>query len=79
MEELGLNAERYFLHILKKYPKNWNRPVQGILSLAKNHPREVIDRACQRALYYGAEGYRVIKNICENGSYQMPLDKEAIQ
>jgi len=79
MGKLGGYAEKYFLHILEKHPKNWNRPVQGILSLAKNHSNEVIDRACQRALHYGADGYRVIKNICENGSHQMPLEKEGLQ
>ena len=79
MGELGRYAEEYFLYLLKKHPRNWNRPIQGILSLEKNHPKEVIDRACQRALYYGADGYRVIKNICENGSHQMPLEKEGLK
>ena len=67
------------LYILERHPQNWNRPIQGILSLIKFHPKETIDRACERALYYGADGYRVIKNICENGSHQLPLERGEVQ
>ncbi|MBF5058697.1 hypothetical protein NEPTK9_001815 [Candidatus Neptunochlamydia vexilliferae] len=76
MEDIGLYAGKYFIYFLEKNPKNWNRGIQGILSLKKEHPKEVIDKACERALYYGATGYRIIKNICENGSYNLPLDKD---
>lgn len=74
MEAVGPYVAEYFFHLLEKYPKNWNRPTQGILSLIKDHPKEVIDRACQRALHYEASGYQVIKNICENGSHNLPLE-----
>ena len=76
MKKIGYDAERYFLYLLEKFPKNWNRPVQGILSLTKEYSNEVINRSCERALHFDAGGYRVIKNICKNGCYQMPLEKE---
>ena len=79
MKTLGTYAGKYFLYILERHPQNWNRPIQGILSLIKFHPKETIDRACERALYYGADGYRVIKNICENGSHQLPLERGEVQ
>ncbi len=75
MEDLGSHAGKYFLYTLERHPSSWSRSIQGILSLRKFHPKQTIDRACERALYYGAEGYRVIKNICENGSHQLPLEK----
>ena len=77
MESIGTYAGKYFNVVLGKNPKTWNRSIQGILSLTKTYPKEVVDRACQRALYYEATGYRVIKNICENGSYHLPLEGDA--
>lgn len=76
MESIGDKAEKYFFHLVDTYPKNWNRPVQGILSLEKEYSKEVINRSCERALHFEATGYRVIKNICASGSYQLPLEKE---
>lgn len=76
MEAIGPGAKEYFFHLLETCPRNWNRPVQGILSLKKSYPKKVIDLSCQRALHFEATGYRVIRNICENGSYQLPLEKE---
>jgi len=80
MAHIGTYAEQLFFLIIKEHPKDWNRTVQGILSLQKIYPREVIEAACKRALSFGVIRYSVIKNICHNGSYILPLefDKEAV-
>jgi len=74
MARIGQYAEQLFFCILHNKKNNWPRPVQGILSLTKKYPSEIINRSCQRALAYGAYDYLIIKNICQNGSYHLPLD-----
>jgi len=80
MAHIGTYTEQLFFLIIKEHPKDWNRTVQGILSLQKTYPREVIEAACRRALSFGVTRYSVIKNICHNGSYLMPVEfeKEAV-
>lgn len=74
MAQIGQYAEQLFFSILEKRKQGWTRPVQGILSLTKKYPAEIVNRSCQRALAFGAYEYQVIKNICQNGSYNLPLD-----
>jgi hypothetical protein len=78
MAKVGSYAEQLFFVIVQGHPKDWNRTIQGILSLQKTYPDEVIEAACRRALSFGVMKYSVIKNICHNGSYMLPLefDKE---
>jgi len=80
MAKIGRYAEQLFFLIVQNHPKDWNRTVQGILSLQKTYPDKVIEAACRRALAFGVLRYSVIKNICHNGSYILPLefDKEGI-
>lgn len=74
MAKIGHFAEQFFFFILNHNQNSWQRPVQGILSLTKNHPLNIIDLSCKRALAYQAANYRTVKNICENGSYQLPIE-----
>ena len=76
MAHLGTYTEQLFFLIIKEHPKDWNRTVQGILSLQKTYPSKVIEAACKRALSFGVTRYSVIKNICHNGSYLMPVEFE---
>ena len=74
MQQIGANALHFFKVYVAENPNTWNRCICGILSLRKKYPPDVIDAACKRAVYYNALQYRIIKNICENGSHQLPLD-----
>ncbi len=80
MSHIGTYTEQLFFLVIKEHPRDWSRAVQGILSLQKTYPEEVIEAACRRALSFGVTRYSVIKNICHNGSYLMPVefDKEAV-
>jgi hypothetical protein len=71
MNEIGIYAGQLFSLILSKHPKDWNRTTQGILSLKKEYQSEVINLACKRALSYEITKYKIIKNICQNGLYQL--------
>ena len=74
MAAIGPYAEQIFFAIIEKHPKDWSRTVQGILSLGKKYPKDVINLACKRALAFGVHQYQVIKRICFNGSYNLPVD-----
>ncbi|MGB2783535.1 MAG: IS21 family transposase [Atribacterota bacterium] len=80
MAHLGTYSEQLFFLVIKEHPRDWGRTVQGILSLGKSYPDEVIEAACKRALSFGVTRYSVIRNICHNGSYNLPVefDKEAV-
>lgn len=74
MAAIGHYAEQIFFSFLTHKKHSWTRAVQGILALRKKYPPDVINRSCQRALAYGAYEYHTIKNICQNGSYHLPLE-----
>lgn len=74
MASIGHYAEQLFFSILEKQKNTWTRPVQGILSLVKKYPADIINRSCQRALAFHAYEYQIVKNICQNGSYNLPLE-----
>lgn len=74
MASIGQHAERLFFMLLENRKQSWSRPIQGILSLTKKYSYDVVDKSCQRALAFGAYEYQMIKNICQNGSYNLPLE-----
>jgi transposase len=74
MKQLGDDAGILFLLLISERPRDWNRPVQGILSLTKKFPKYVVNLACRRALAFNVSEYQTIKNICINGAYNLPLE-----
>jgi transposase len=74
MKNIGSYAEQLFFFVIQKQPKDWGRTIQGILSLLKRYPGDIIDTACKRALAFNVYQYNVIKNICANGSYMLPVE-----
>ena len=74
MAEVGNFAEQLFFLIVQKRPKDWTRPISGILSLTKSYSKEVVNLSCKRGVAFGVQQYQVIKNICGNGSYTLPLE-----
>jgi len=77
MAQIGTYSEQLFFLILKEHPRDWHRPVAGIIALQKQYSPKVMEASCKRALYYGITQYSVIKNICHNGSYLLPLEEVA--
>lgn len=74
MAEIGPYSEQLFFALIEKHPNDWGRSVQGILSLVKDYSKEIVESACKRALAYEALSYQIIKNICYNGSYNLPVE-----
>lgn len=79
MAQIGRFAEQIFFLIIENQSTDWMRTIAGILSLRKQYPIQIIDAACKRALSFGVHQYQIIKNICANGSYNLPTEfKEGI-
>lgn len=74
MRDIGEYAEQIFFKIIQEHSNDWVRTVRGILNLVKRYPKEVVNLSCKRALAFGVCGYQIIKNICINGSYILPLE-----
>ena len=74
MAQIGEYAEQIFFYIKENHPKDWTRPVSGVLSLLKTYPKEVVNLSCKRALAFDVCQYQIIKNICLNGMYNLPID-----
>jgi transposase len=73
MAKIGSYAEQLFF-AMKENNNYWIRASQGILSLTKKYSKNVVNLACQRALAYQAYYYRVVKSICEKGTYNLPVE-----
>jgi hypothetical protein len=78
MAEIGVFAEQLFFLILKHTRTYWHQPVKGILSLTKKYPAHVVEMACKRAFAYGAWQYHIVRNICENGTYMLPVEFQEV-
>lgn len=74
MAQIGEYAQQIFFFTINKHPRDWPRTIQGILSLLKSYPKEIINLACKRALAFNVCQYQIIKNICLNGSYSLPVE-----
>jgi transposase len=74
MAEIGPYAEQVFFMVIQKQPQDWSRTIQGILNLTKSYPKEIIELSCKRAIAFGVCQYQVIKRICYNGSYKLPVE-----
>jgi len=74
MAGVGEYAEQLFLMILKRYTRTWSRPVSGILKLARDYSNNIVNLACKRGVAFGVCDYQIIKNMCQNGSYNLPCE-----
>ena len=74
MKKIGVNSQLMLSYIKQEQPYHWQRTAQGIISLRTIYKDEEIDKACLRALHYGANTYIKIKKILESNSYNLPLN-----
>ncbi len=55
------------------YPQQVYRSCAGILSLVKKAEPDRLEKACERALYYGSVSYKTIRGILDNELDRLPL------
>ncbi len=75
MAAIGDYGQRLFDLIVKNNKSYWAQPVKGILSLREKYPDNVLEASCKRAYYYGVVSYQMVKNICQSGAYNLPLEE----
>ncbi len=77
MSEIGNHAldflERFYKTAM--YRDHHYRSISGILALARKYGNDAVNRACERANYYGNISYKSIKRICESGLYELPIER----
>lgn len=74
MNEIGNYAGQFFMALLDNSPDSWQRPISGIIALSKEYSKEVINLACKRALAFKVFSYSTVRNICKQGTYNLPVD-----
>ena len=68
-KEIGPFVLDFLNHLEKAFPQSWRRSIQGVLSLGQSFEADILNKACKRAIAFGAISYRSVKRICENGLY----------
>lgn len=58
----------------RAYPEQAYRSCAGVLTLAKGYGADRLERACQRALYYQATSYRLVRSILERALDRLELE-----
>lgn len=74
MQEIGPYALKFFDLILEKQQNYWGKPIYGVLKLKEKYGNQVIEKACMRAVAFNSIKYQTVKNICEKGLYDLPID-----
>jgi transposase len=66
---IGDNVVEVIKKVLKsrKHPEQAFKSCMGILNLVKEYGPDRLDKACERALYFGFYSYKRIKNILDRG------------
>ena len=74
--EIGIGAIEFYDRHVRANPRNRQsstRILNGLLSLKKKYPDDIINQACIRACHYGSISYQTVKNICEKGVELLPI------
>jgi len=66
---VGNETHVFSQQVIKKKPYEYQRMINGIISLARKYCNDIVNKACQRALQYNAISYITVKNICEKNLY----------
>jgi hypothetical protein len=73
--EIGKDALKFFDAFVENSHDKYNYiAIAGILSLRKKYTDKAINDACLRAYTFGALKYKIVKNICEKGLENLPVN-----
>jgi transposase len=74
MAQIGEQAHIFFKMLLKSKRNYWGRIVRGVLGMAKEYGKPVVERSLERAMHFNATDLTTIKNIAEKKLYQEDLE-----
>jgi hypothetical protein len=67
VRQIGPQADRWAQAMLQARGVQGIRVLVGLSSLAKDHPSDAIEEACEKALSHGAFRLRVIRELIKRG------------
>lgn len=67
----GQHAVELLAQVEQDPTRNWNHVAKGLIHLAKEYSPDIVNQACARALQYGSLSYASIRQICQQGLYQL--------
>jgi transposase len=65
----GVNTYKFLQQVKNEKPYQWHRIMSGIFHLQYAYSKEIVDKACNRALQHKAISFLSVKNICKNNLY----------
>lgn len=77
--KIGPHTHAYFCKVFenKTHPEQAYKACMGMLNLAQQYPNERMEKACQRAQFFGAYSYKTLENILEKGIDQVQIQGQA--
>lgn len=73
-ESIGPHVLIFAKKLQKKSSHGWHKALLGIFDLKEKYNSYIIDKACQRAIYYNNIGFRVVREIIEQDLYLEELN-----
>lgn len=75
---VGPYCVKLFEKAVVEKPKHWGRTIKGILSLTNFYSIDTVEASCKRALAYGIAEYQMVKRICKNSAYCLPVEEAVL-
>jgi len=75
---IGPHALLFCQQVIEKKPYEYQRMINGILSLATKYSYDIVNKACYRALQFNAISYLTVKNICEKNLYDKTCENLSV-
>jgi hypothetical protein len=73
IQAIGDNSAALLVALKSYKGKDWHKSAKGIINLRKTYSNDLIDKACFRALHYGAYSYMQVKNILSSNAINLPV------
>jgi len=76
--DFGVNTHAFLQQIKIEKPFQWHRIMSGIFHLQHTYSKEIVEKACNRALQYNTISFLSVKNICKNNLYDKSTESLSV-
>lgn len=78
-KDFGIHTHEFLKQVQNEKPYQWQRIMAGIFHLQHLYSKEIVEKACVRALDYKVISYTSVKNICKNNLYDKKEESLAVK
>lgn len=78
-KDIGVNTFEFLKQVQIEKPYQWQRVMAGIFHLEHHYSKEIVEKACIRALDHQVISYTSVKNICKNNLYDKKEESLAVK